>query len=73
MAYVSRTYERLTVNLVERAVNSLALAAGITGDSKTDTVNRALQAYAYFLHERQMGNSVVIRRLDGTEFQVEFL
>lgn len=38
---------RLTVNLIPRADKALQLAVQLTGDSKTDTVNRALQVYAY--------------------------
>lgn len=37
---------KLTVNLVPRAVVALNRAAEISGDNKTDTVNRALQLYA---------------------------
>lgn len=36
---------KLTVNLLPQAVEALDAAAAITGDSKTDTVNRALQLY----------------------------
>lgn len=37
---------KLTVNLVPRAVAALQAAAETTGDTRTDTVNRALQMYA---------------------------
>lgn len=36
----------LTVNLVPKAYQALVDASEITGDSRTDTVNRALQRYA---------------------------
>lgn len=36
---------RMTVNLVPASVAALDRAAELTGDSKTDIVNRALQAY----------------------------
>jgi uncharacterized protein (DUF1778 family) len=36
---------KLTVNLVPNAMAALDRAAQITGDTRTDTVNRALQAY----------------------------
>jgi hypothetical protein len=38
--------ERLSVYLTERASRALGLAADLTGDSRTDTVNRAIQVYA---------------------------
>ena len=37
---------KLTVNLVPNAVKALNHAAELTGDTRTDTVNRALQVYA---------------------------
>lgn len=37
---------KLTVHLVPRSVEALGAAAEATGDTRTDTVNRALQAYA---------------------------
>jgi hypothetical protein len=37
---------KLTVNLVPNAMAALDRAALVTGDTRTDTVNRALQAYA---------------------------
>ncbi len=63
---------RLTVNLTPRADAALRLAAEISGDSKTDTVNRALQVYAFFLHEKQEGRDILVK--NGTEaLSVEFL
>lgn len=38
---------KLTVNLVPAAYVSLLETAKITGDTRTDTVNRALQLYAF--------------------------
>lgn len=55
---------RLTVNLIPRANRSLILATEITGDSKTDTVNRALQVYAYLEHVASRGGEILIRE-DG--------
>jgi len=54
---------RLTVNLTARAVAALNAAAEIEQLSKTDTVNRALQAWAYLLHERAEGAEIhLVRR-----------
>ncbi len=46
---------KLTVNLVPRSVTSLAFAAAASGDTRTDTVNRALQMYALILKEIKKG------------------
>ena len=38
---------KVTVNLTKKSFAALDAAAARSGDSKTDTVNRALQMYAY--------------------------
>jgi hypothetical protein len=43
----------VTVNLSARAVTSLDEATAVTGETKTDTINRALQVYAYLLRETE--------------------
>ena len=40
---------KLTVHLTPRAWDSLVEAADLTGDTKTDTVNRALALYAHIV------------------------
>ena len=42
--------ERVTVNLTPRSSKALEQAAELTGDSKTDIVNRALQLYEFDGH-----------------------
>ncbi len=39
--------ERVTVNLTPRSSKALEEVVGLTGDSKTDSINRAIQIYAY--------------------------
>jgi hypothetical protein len=39
--------ERVTVNLVPRAARALEQVTTLTGYTKTDVINRALQLYAY--------------------------
>jgi len=39
--------ERVTFNMTPRAARALELATQLTGDSKTDSINRAVQVYAY--------------------------
>lgn len=39
----SPALERVTVNLTSRSARALELVTGLTGDSKTDAINRAIQ------------------------------
>jgi hypothetical protein len=73
MSNAPSALERLTINLVGRASKALALATEITGDSKTDTVNRAVQVYSYLLHKVDEGSTVVIRDAQGNESRIVFL
>ncbi|HUC22602.1 MAG TPA: hypothetical protein VMA73_07840 [Streptosporangiaceae bacterium] len=63
--------ERITVNLTGRASRALELATRLTGDSKTDTVNRALQVYAYMEQITADGGSVYVR--EGADAELERL
>ena len=42
---MSEDLTKLTVNLTKRSVIAMEDAAGRSGDTRTDTVNRALQVY----------------------------
>lgn len=53
--------ERVTVNLTRRSARALERAVGVTGDSKTDTVNRALQVYAYLEEVLEAGGTVLVQ------------
>ncbi|WP_409461883.1 hypothetical protein [Amycolatopsis sp. GA6-003] len=53
--------ERVTVNLAPRASRALERAVNITGDSKTDTINRALQVYAYLEEVWAKDGQVLVR------------
>jgi hypothetical protein len=46
---------KVTVNLTPRAVAALGTACDRTKDSKTDTINRALQVYALVLDLMDQG------------------
>jgi hypothetical protein len=70
MAEERKPLERVTVNLVPRASKALQLAVDITGDSKTDTINRAIQMYAYFEHTVREGGTILVRDQDGGELSV---
>ena len=51
---------RVTVNLVPRASAALNEAADTTGDNRTDTVNRAIQVYAFIVRAMAEGRSLVL-------------
>ncbi len=54
--------ERITVNLTPRAFQALLKAVKLTGNSKTDTVNRAVQLYSYLEEITQRGGALYVRR-----------
>jgi hypothetical protein len=61
--------ERITVNVISRASRALSLAAELNGDTKTDTVNRALQVYAYLSQISARGGSVYVRETAESELE----
>lgn len=52
--------DRVTVNLVPRASRALAKVMELTGDGKTDCVNRALPVYAYIEEVLANGGSITV-------------
>lgn len=58
----SRPLTKLTVNLLPAAIEALNEAADLCGDSRTDTVNRALQVYARLVAEQNDGSTIQLRR-----------
>lgn len=62
--------ERLTVNLAARASRALQRLTELTGDSKTDSINRALQVYAYLEEVGANGGDVYIRESKDSELQL---
>lgn len=52
---------RVTVNLTPRAWDALKRAVKLTGDSKTDTINRAVHVYAYVVNITQNGGDLYVR------------
>lgn len=61
--------ERITVNLAPRSRQALAEAMARSGDSKTDTVNRALQVYNYLEDLWRNDGVVYIRQAAGGELE----
>jgi len=62
--------ERVTVNVTGRAFGALSLAADLTGDTRTDTLNRALQVYAYLEQVTSRGGSVYVREAADSEMEL---
>ncbi|MFI0357722.1 hypothetical protein [Actinomadura sp. 9N407] len=66
--------ERITVNLTGKGAASLAELVRLTGDSKTDVINRALSLYDYFESITDGGGAVFVREGDAEEMvRVRFL
>lgn len=61
--------ERITVNLTERSSKALDRVVELTGDTKTDTINRAVQIYAYLEQMIQDGGSVHVRENADAEME----
>jgi hypothetical protein len=53
--------QRVTVNLTPRTSAALDEAVRLTRDTKTDTINRAIQVYAYLERIIQDGGTVYVR------------
>lgn len=56
-----RRLKRETVNLTPRSADALELAVQLSGDNKTDTINRSIQVLAYLLHVKEQGGDVLVR------------
>jgi hypothetical protein len=61
--------ERVTVNLSARASRALELATELTGDTKTDTISRALQIYAYLEQVTSHGGAIYVREKADSELE----
>lgn len=65
----AETLERVTVNLTPGAHRALERAVRITGDTRTDTINRALQVYAYLEEIMAGSGSIYVRTAPDAEPQ----
>ncbi|MEV4253912.1 hypothetical protein AB0J52_12185 [Spirillospora sp. NPDC049652] len=66
--------ERVTVNLTAKGAAALTELMRLTGDTKTDVINRALGVYAYLESVTQEGGKVYVREQDGSDLErVRFL
>ncbi len=59
-------HERVTVNLNARASDALDQVSELTGETKTDAINRALQVYA-LLHQVQADGGAIYTRERGAK------
>lgn len=57
-----RAAARITVPLLGESVIALQNTAGQLGLSKTDTVNRALQAYAFLITLQETGGEIYVKQ-----------
>jgi hypothetical protein len=64
--------ERITVNLIPAASRALSATAELLELSRTDTVNRALQAYAFLENTVHSGGKVMVEQ-DGAVEVIKFL
>lgn len=53
--------DRVTLNLVPRSAEALADAMRLTGDNKTDCVNKALPVYAYIEQVLANGGRILVQ------------
>uniref|UniRef100_UPI003F491CA3 hypothetical protein n=1 Tax=Actinoplanes sp. CA-084688 TaxID=3239901 RepID=UPI003F491CA3 len=65
---------KISANFVPRAVAALDLAAELTNDSRTDVLNRAVQAYAYLAKMIDDGNLIFVENpITGAKERLVFL
>lgn len=63
---------RVTAPLIRRASEALDVAAATTGYSTTDTINRALQLYAFIVQQDAAGVQILHRYPDGRVERMEW-
>jgi hypothetical protein len=68
-ARLSSGLRKITVNLTPRACAALDQAVKLTGDNQTDTLNRAIQVYAYIMNITQNDGDVYVRDAGHDELE----
>ena len=61
--------QRVTVNLTPRSWQALEMAVKQTGDSQTDTINRAIQVYSYLANITENGGTLYVRDAGSDELE----
>ena len=62
-----RPAQRVTVNLNTRAVQALDELVQLTGDTKTEAINKALQVYALIQDAQQSGGGAWLQDKAGVD------
>jgi hypothetical protein len=62
--------ERVTVNLIPRASQALKRLSELTRDTKTDSINRAIQVCAYLEEVSANGGEIYVRESKDSERQL---
>lgn len=60
----------MTINLIPKAAEALDHAATLSRDSKTDAMNRAIQAYDFFMTQQAQGAKIYLRQQDSDELEM---
>lgn len=66
-AMSSRIAAKVTVNLSQKTYEALERAASITGDTKTDVINKAVQLYSEVREAQNNGGGVWLQASEGTD------
>lgn len=57
------------MNLTPRSIRALDEVVNRSGDSKTDTINRALQVYAYLEEINDKGGAIYVRASEDADLE----
>lgn len=66
-------WQKVTVNLTPKASEALSQAAQLSEHNRTDTINRALQLYAFVLAELAAGRRIAVIDHDDTVREIHLL
>lgn len=61
--------ERVTVNLTARSVSAMDLITDLTGDTKTESINKALQFYGHIQKFLDSGGALYMRDPGSNEME----
>ena len=65
--------ERFTVTLIATAAQAVARLMHLTGLSKTDVINRAVQVYAFLAQQMAEGKEIILRDEQGNTERVHIV
>lgn len=61
---------KITVNLIQRAWRALGQVCGLTGESKTDAINRSVLLYSFVQSMIHSGHVIKLVGPDGSEKEI---